>query len=368
MPNSLVLKGSKCLAGYRFEIEMETVGVPATTLKKHLYASAKGKGWNVYDTNRSKRGNHRARVVSPSLTGEPGLKRALEMHSRISSTPGTGIDRKCKLLVRISWTGSPQEVLKVLSRYVRFRNDIDEWMIPSHRNDGERAVVQGLKFVSSDGSMPQEQTTALQHLAKIRKKCVHADTTGIWMTSNECGVEFRQHQGTLRADNVEVWIRFLAGFVSASRRMTEDAEIAGRTSTYKSPRQVCFPEARDIFRKAGWHLKCGGTRGWLFLRPDGSEIARLHFNWLRKFYCDNVLTTRGWPCQSAQETLAATFFEFFGDMVWMSKVALAIAEIDEVKQANAFGDYVFASVNPKIKQFLRSRALAFAEVKEELQL
>lgn len=169
-------------------------------------------------------------IVSPVLTGAAGLatlRTAVEALNRAGHTA----DRSCGLHVHVGAAGfTPREVAAVWTRYAVMRSDINAMLAPNRaRCYNESRITAPAAAIAAFDALPGNVT--MDRLAYVLPNGTHRYNALNVSTLTRPGAatfEFRQHQGTVNADRIEMWVRFLRGFVAASCVVANGGTVAPR--------------------------------------------------------------------------------------------------------------------------------------------
>lgn len=168
-------------------------------------------------------------LVSPILRGEEGFAQ-LRRLSPVLLGAGLKINRSCGFHVHIgieNLTG-PQ-IASVIKRYAAHEAKIDAFMSPSRRLSNNTFCRSMVEFANNP---VLDSPSLVSQLRQVRR-----DGGGDfrrYMKVNLCAygayrtIEFRQHQGTIEADKIINWVKFLMGFIEESVRRVDMANAPRR--------------------------------------------------------------------------------------------------------------------------------------------
>ncbi len=152
-------------------------------------------------------------VVSPRLSGEQGIA-DLKKVCEVLHTLGMKITKECGLHVHVDGSGLSKRALAVIvMTYARYEKFFDAIQPPSRRSNGMCKSV--TRFLTEFSPYPWAETDLRSFLARP-VDCYHDDR---YHKVNLCAylrhgtVEFRQHSGTVEAEKIVPWVRFLIHFV-----------------------------------------------------------------------------------------------------------------------------------------------------------
>ncbi len=206
----------------KFGIELEIVGINHQTALVALRAV----GINVADESY----NHNTRahwklvpdgsvqggfeVVSPILRGEAGLEEAMTVAEALADA-GAGVNRTCGFHVHFDASDlSVADVKAIVHRYADHEAEIDAFMPPSRRGAANQYCAPLARFLT-----PRfDAATTFQELADAQPGRYFKVNLQAYRRHGT--VEFRQHSGTLNANKVANWVRFLADFIDQCKRHT----------------------------------------------------------------------------------------------------------------------------------------------------
>ncbi|MEG2004925.1 MAG: amidoligase family protein [Bilophila sp.] len=145
-------------------------------------------------------------------------------------------------------------------------------------------------------------------------------------------IEFRQHQGTVSAEKISSWVRFLNGFIDESRRIANGIETAPAAANLPNLPNLNGAQARLAGLLAGDGQSADFLQGALNLLPHSLRAA---ISYLRK---------AGVAIESSRRN---------GQTMYRLAAAAATA-------ATRVADTLFAGIDADLQRFYRRRAAAFA--------
>lgn len=158
-------------------------------------------------------------VVSPVLSGEAGLAECVKVAHALDAAEAS-INRTCGFHVHIDASSlSAIEVYRIYERYRKFEAEIDSFM-PRSRRGNSNQFCQSL----SDSPIPAPtRRVSKESLAEAQMSRYYKVNLTAYLRHHT--IEFRQHSGTVDADKISNWIRFLQDFCSASRHPVAAAGV-----------------------------------------------------------------------------------------------------------------------------------------------
>ena len=360
MPNSPSLTTAPCLTSYSFAIEVEMADVTARTVRDALHECDQNHRWKIRSIRDLPPGVS-AGLTSPVLKGDAGMADLRRMLLQLAEMKEDDIGRARGLQVYMSCNWTPTEVLKVISRYVKFEREIEKWVaapcngLHSRRIDEPARVAYPHRNTSPGG-----RHMSFRHKGQAEAKYVTLGATRFrdplrtWM-------EFRQHFGTACPDRIEAWIKFLAGFINTSRSKAITMESECPAETYRAPRDRSgfYPEIRSLFDLAGWNVECrnkrSGTKDWWFVRPGTGDAVCLHYSWLDWFYHEGAASKNGVVYKHTYKVLKPAFMDFFQDLIGTDEANRVFKKIEESGQFKKIGDDLFDGVDSQVEKILKMR-------------
>lgn len=360
MPGSPNSTASQCLTGYSFSIEVEMADAVARTVRGALRECDQNHRWKLRSI-RDMQPRVSAGLTSPVLQGDAGMADLRRMLGRLAEMSEDHIGQARGLHVYMSWNWTPAEVLKIISRYVRFEHEIERWVasprsgLHSGRIDETAHTAYPHRNTSPGGrDMPFRNKGQAEARYVTLGATRFRDPLRTWM-------EFRQHFGTTCPDRIEAWIKFLAGFINTSRSKASAIESECPAETYRARRNRSefYPEVKKLFGLAGWIVECrnkrSGTKDWWFVRPENDDAVCLHYRWLDWFYHEGAVSKNGVVYQHACKILKPAFMDFFRDLVGADEANRVFKEIKEPGQLKKTGDSLFDGVDPQVVKILKTR-------------
>ena len=356
-PNSTT---SQCLTGYSFSIEVEMVDVAARTVRDALRECDQNHRWKIRSI-RDRQPGVLAGLTSPVLQGDAGMADIRRMLGRLAEMNEDHIGQARGLHVYMSCNWTPAEVLKIVSRYVRFEHEIERWVAPprnglhsGHIDETAHTAYPHRNTSPGGRDMPFRNKGQAEARYVTLGATRFRDPLRTWM-------EFRQHFGTTCPDRIEAWIKFLAGFINTSRSKASAIESECPAETYRARRNRSefYPEVRKLFDLAGWIVECrnkrSGAKDWWFVRPQNDDAVCLHYSWLDWFYREGAVSKNGVVYQHACKILKPAFMDFFRDLVGTDEANRVFREIKEPGQLKKTGDSLFDGVDPQVVKILKTR-------------
>ena len=204
----------------KFGIELEIVGITRQTALRALSAV----GIHVQDEsyNHTTRGYWKLvpdgsvrggfEVVSPILEGERGIEEAMTVAEALSDA-GATVNRSCGFHVHFDAADlSVADVKAIVHRYAAYEAEIDAFMPPSRRGNTNAYCESVTRFLNRrfDEARTIDELAAVQpgRYFKVNLQSYRRHGT----------LEFRQHSGTVNANKVANWVRFLGEFIDQCKR------------------------------------------------------------------------------------------------------------------------------------------------------
>jgi len=268
-------------------------------------------------------------VVSPVLQGDEGFERLRLVLDALNSVEGVRVDRRCGVHVHLSWGGMDADwVANIVDRYTRHEDLIDSWMAPSRRGSISRWCGAMAPVKQRVDRAKETLTMTTRYLAQAPRY----QKVNLQSLMSHGTVEFRQHQGSTEFAKIANWIRFLMGFVDASRHYSS-APLPSRRVRGESRR--AYGEVRYNLENAGFQMNYAGGRRWNVTNENGHIAAVLTNDELDEMYrtFDRVLSHR--------------FIEFYDALI-------------ETTNRNPAGDSVFNGVPTETVDYLYERMAQFA--------
>lgn len=154
-------------------------------------------------------------VVSPILRGEQGLREA-ENAATALETAGAKINTTCGLHVHFdSASLGVNEIRAIATRYARHETEIDAFMPSSRRGDANQYCRGTRRIFESAAFQRAETIDELIDAQGSRYFKLNLQSYRRHQT-----IEFRQHSGTVSAEKISNWVRFLNGFIDESCRLS----------------------------------------------------------------------------------------------------------------------------------------------------
>lgn len=204
----------------KFGIELEIVGITRQVALRALRAV----GINVQDEsyNHTTRGHWKLvsdssvrdgfEVVSPILQGEAGIEEAMTVAEALSDA-GATVNRSCGFHVHFDAADlNAADVKIIVNRYAAHEAEIDAFMPPSRRGNANTYCESVTSFLNRrfNEARTINELAAAQpgRYFKVNLQSYRRHGT----------LEFRQHSGTVNANKVANWVRFLGEFIDQCKR------------------------------------------------------------------------------------------------------------------------------------------------------
>lgn len=359
------------LNAYKFGVEIEFTGAETQTVANEMQTILAGTGIEIYregynhstrnhwkvttDATVTESRNYRdgsgygGELVSPVLEGEAGLQELNQILDALNQVDNGAVkvDRRCGIHVHLSWDGmTTDHVKEVYKRYAQYETEIDAWMAPSRRGNNSRWCASiatnnrhGLRAVEA-------YTGTLRGMASL---CGRYYKVNLQSLSRYGTVEFRQHGGSTEFEKIGAWVKFLMGFVEASKTTRTGTDI---TRYKRAKRQGnAFGEVRELFAQKGWEVAYAGRGNWKVVDPIGNTRDTLTGNQMFAFYVDGACNYEtGNLTRNARATLIPEFVAYYQNLVGDVQVADSLFEgVDQATQ-----DYLMA----RVAQFEATRRAA----------
>ncbi len=151
-------------------------------------------------------------VVSPILEGERGIEEAVTVAEALSDA-GATVNRSCGFHVHFDAADlSAADVKAIVHRYAALEAEIDAFMPPSRRGDENFFCLPVARFLNQrfDEARTIDELATAQpgRYFKVNLQSYRRHGT----------LEFRQHSGTVNANKVANWVRFLGEFIDQCKR------------------------------------------------------------------------------------------------------------------------------------------------------
>ena len=146
-------------------------------------------------------------VVSPILEGERGIEEAMTVAEALSDA-GATVNRSCGFHVHFDAADlSAADVKAIVHRYAAHEAEIDAFMPPSRRGNTNSYCGSVTRFLNRrfNEARTIDELAAAQpgRYFKVNLQSYRRHGT----------LEFRQHSGTVNANKVANWVRFLGEFI-----------------------------------------------------------------------------------------------------------------------------------------------------------
>lgn len=212
-------------------------------------------------------------VVSPVLQGEGDFAQVQRVCKVLEARELT-VNKTCGLHVHLgAGDMTPSDILAIAKRYATHEDKLDAIVAPSRRG-----AAGGLGYCMTNKgflTIDNDRVTDLQSLynvadAAVRGRGAPQGDDGRYTKFNVKAyqrhrtVEFRQHQGTINAEKIEYWVRFLQQFVKTT--------LAKSRGTYQ------VAPSTDILAQVKKTYKGQTTKAWTvahaLLHAPGSGYTR----------------------------------------------------------------------------------------------
>lgn len=212
----------------KFGIELEIAGINREVALRALHAV--GINVQVEAYNHTTRGHWKFvsdasvrdgfEVVSPVLRGEAGIEEAMTVAEALSDA-GATVNRSCGFHVHFDAADlSAADVKTIVHRYAAHEAEIDAFMPPSRRGGENSFCLPVARFLNRrfDEARTIGELAAAQpgRYFKVNLQSYRRHGT----------LEFRQHSGTVNANKVANWVRFLGEFIDQCKRPAAPAPAA----------------------------------------------------------------------------------------------------------------------------------------------
>ena len=254
-------------------------------------------------------------VVSPILSGEEGLKEAMHAANALESA-GATIDKACGLHVHFNATDlSADEIRMICTRYMKHESEIDAFM-PKSRRDSNNTFCRSTRLCFADNRRFETARNA-RELANSVSGRYYKVNLQAYLAHHT--IEFRQHSGTVDAQKIACWVRFLDGFITESIKL---AHLKAAMPQLQPAQQNLL----DLIREEN---DAGRLQHLLGLQPHSLRGAI------------SILRKKGLEIVSRRES-GMTFYR------WVSNTAMQIE------------DRLFNGVEQEVADFYTARAIALA--------
>jgi hypothetical protein len=161
-------------------------------------------------------------MVSPVLRGEQGLEIASKAVKALLNA-GAKVDRTCGLHVHLGMDGlSGADLIKVVEFYSANQNNINNVVSQSRHNTRWAKRYDTSVYRTAFESIRNTNSTS-----ELRNAVGRFDrymTVNLTSYSKYGTVEFRQHQGTLNAEKVVSWVKFVMALTEKAVATTDPTE------------------------------------------------------------------------------------------------------------------------------------------------
>ena len=154
-------------------------------------------------------------VVSPILRGEQGLREAETAASALEAA-GAKINKTCGLHVHFDAARlAANEIHAIATRYARHEREIDAFM-PRSRRGNENTYCQSTCRIFESAAF--QNATTIDQMMDIQGSRYFK--VNLQSFRRHRTIEFRQNGGTVNAEKIGNWVRFLNGFIDESCRLS----------------------------------------------------------------------------------------------------------------------------------------------------
>lgn len=265
-----------------FGIEIELSGLTTNASVEALKSAginARYEGYNHIDhdddvwkivTDGSVSNGHE--VVSPILRGEEGLKQAMHAANALEEA-GAVINRTCGLHVHFNATDlTVEEIRMICKRYMVHEKEIDAFMPKSRREDNNTFCKSTVNCFEKNSKF--EKATSPIALARSVIGRYYKVNLQSYLVHHT--IEFRQHSGTVDAQKIAYWVRFLDGFINESIKMahadTASVRLQPAQKTLLDLIKTDGMDAEDLMARL--NIQAHSLRGAIsILRKKGLDIV-----------------------------------------------------------------------------------------------
>ncbi len=210
-----------------YGVEIEGFNVPARTLADTLTEAGipcHYEGYNHITRNHWKvvgdssiQGYNSFELVSPPLQGENGFEQIRKVCAVLDDL-NAKVNRSCGLHVHLNARDLSLKAIKNICKiYYSEEKGIDAWMAPSRRRGQWCQSLHDLTPVYADfyGVIDNANTDSIRRLQAFLN--TRYRKVNLMSYDRHGTVEFRQHQGTMNADKIINWVRFLQLLVEKAK-------------------------------------------------------------------------------------------------------------------------------------------------------
>lgn len=211
-------------------------------------------------------------VVSPILRGEAGLAELRKVADALN-VAGATANRSCGLHVHVGADDlSLEDIKTVVRRYTAFESVIDTFMPQSRRGDNNTFCKSMSRWSTWEG----HRLTGCDTLSQLRSSYFDRYyKINLAAFIRQGTLEFRQHSGTVQADKITNWVRFVVNFVETSRVSVVETVETPAPAARRRGRPAGRTNAREkgLFKilKAMYDYQNGDSSE----RPTISHLARI---------------------------------------------------------------------------------------------
>ena len=208
----------------KFGIEIETNASISTVVNlltsgnvdalEESYGHAVCKFWKVVPDGSVYGGSE---IVSPILHGNDGLDQVVKVASILQDAM-IKADHVCGLHVHVDASGlTAADIKNIIERYNKYESQIDRWMTPQRRG-GNNSYCNSMSYVVNRFASENFDVSRMNPRAFIERWAIdrfHKVNAAAYLRHGT--IEFRQHHGTVDANEIVNWIKFCIQFIEDSR-------------------------------------------------------------------------------------------------------------------------------------------------------
>lgn len=204
-------------------------------------------------------------IVSPILSGTDGLQMVHTVATALARA-GHVADRSCGFHVHVGARGmTGREVAAVFTRYAVMADEIMASLAPSRRHNHYCGVPNGAAVaLLFNGIAADADPRRVMYAVNQTSRYAAVNLMNMQRGTDTGTIEFRQHQGTVDADRMVAWIKFVRGFVVESARV---ANAPAEVVTTAAPRGNPFVKRQSQQARLWDEFASGATL-------TGEHIAR----------------------------------------------------------------------------------------------
>lgn len=238
----------------QFGIEIELFGIPRNKIAKSLqemgiearvapYGMARTTYWRI-STDSSIAGRWSAEVISPVLRGQEGLDEVRKVMVRLGAM-GCKVNHSCAFHVHWNCTDfTGRNMLSLLRLYAKFERVIDylvEYNQRGNKNQYCRSMIKDndlswVKYLDKGHKaidvviqfMARHPTYWLDRFGELQERQARYHKLNIAAYASYGTVEFRQHHGTLWADEAVQWIIFTQQLINKAKQVAVSPDASAK--------------------------------------------------------------------------------------------------------------------------------------------